>query len=209
MRSEPLLCASNRQSDQHRFSFVNISDAVIEFDEIMADGEICIQMCCGFSFMVFWIEIIYMYENVTWWLAHFARINPLFYEVELPKKFFFRFRDSYHEWARWNALRMTRTHCSYLLSLSRMYKCDVYASCIWIMLFFYILMLFLVIANPKTVIQSHKIPWFCAKNPRNLFHNGAHIVCFGHNHNTVMSMWILSKFSAITAFTNKHKTTKL
>lgn len=53
MRSEPLLCASNRQSDQHRFSFVNISDAVIEFDEIMADGEICIQMCCGFSFMVF------------------------------------------------------------------------------------------------------------------------------------------------------------
>lgn len=136
MRSEPLLCASNRQSDQHRFSFVNISDAVIEFDEIMADGEICIQMCCGFSFMVFWIEIIYMYENVTWWLAHFARINPLFYEVELPKKFFFRFRDSYREWAHWNALRMTRTHCSYLLSLSRMYKCDVYASCIWIMLFF-------------------------------------------------------------------------
>lgn len=56
MRSEPLLYASNRQSDQqHRFSFVNISDAVIEFDEIMVDGEkkICIQMCCGFSFMVF------------------------------------------------------------------------------------------------------------------------------------------------------------
>lgn len=136
MRSEPLLCASNRQSDQHRFSFVNISDAVIEFDEIMADGEICIQMCCGFSFMVFWIEIIYMYENVTWWLAHFARINLLFLWGRATEKVFFRFRDSYREWAHWIALRMTRTHCSYLLSLSRMYKCDVYASCIWIMLFF-------------------------------------------------------------------------